>query len=242
MITYILLALGGVSLIFFLLLRGKEGGIVPAALKTLTSLFFVGTAIAAIVGNYNTTGTVTFSKLAFMGLVVMGLVCGLIGDFALDLKITYLESNLRHSDLYTYMGMTAFAVGHVFYIVAVGTFFGFSAWTLLIAAGSTAAIIAGSIFLMKMNFGKFLIPSVVYAFLLTLFLASTVAAGILACFSVSVILLICGAALFLLSDLALSVTYFDGNDSRLLIIVNHVLYYAAQFLIALSLLYVGLPF
>ena len=52
-------------------------------------------------------------------------------------------------------------------------------------------------------------------------------------------MLVTGAALFLASDLVLSMTYFDGNDSRVMISVNHVLYYGAQFAIALSLYYLG---
>ena len=73
-----------------------------------------------------------------------------------------------------------------------------------------------------------------------MFLACAVAAGIMTCFSVSVILIVVGAALFLLSDLVLSLIYFEGNESRVLIVVNHVLYYVAQFLIALSLYYLGM--
>ena len=136
--------------------------------------------------------------------------------------------------------MAAFGIGHILYIVAVSLFFAFSPWTILIAAGATAAIFSISIFVLKMNFGKFLIPSISYAFLLTLFIASAVAAGILTGFSVTIILLIVGAALFLASDLVLSMTYFDGNESRFMIILNHALYYAAQFLIALSVYYVGM--
>ena len=240
MLTYILLVLGMLSLTIFLLIRNKEGGIVPAALKTLTSLLFVATAVSGAINNYIVTGTLSVAKLTFMGLVILGLVSGLIGDLTLDLKITYRTLNVHHSDLYTYFGMGSFAIGHVFYIVAVSLFFGFSAWTILIAVGVTAIIFSISLFVLKMHFNKFLIPSVVYTLLLTLFLSCTVAAGILTIFSLPVILLIIGAALFLLSDLVLSITYFDGNDSRLLIVINHVLYYAAQFLIALSLYYIGM--
>ena len=239
MVTYILLALGGVSLIFFLLFRGKEGGLLPFALKTITSLLFIGTAIAAIVGNFNLTGSVSFKKLAFFGLVVMGLVCGLVGDMTLDLKITYLETNVRHSDLYTYIGMSAFGIGHIFYIVAVSTYFGFSPWSILLAFCGAAAIMGAGLFLMKMDFGKFLIPSIIYTFLLSFFIACVACAGVLTSFGVSLILMLSGAALFLASDLILSLTYFDGNDSRIMIVVNHTLYYGAQFLIALSLYYVG---
>ena len=242
MLTFLLLAFGGISLMVFLLFRSKEGGFLPATLKLVTSLLFIATAVSAVVNNYVVTGLITEKKLTFFGLILLGLVCGLVGDFTLDLKITYQDTNLRHSDIYTYIGMGAFGVGHLFYIVAVSLYYGFSAWTILIAAGATAAIICTSLFLMKMNFGKFLIPTVAYAFLLTMFLSCAVAAGILTIFSTAVILLITGATLFLASDLVLSMTYFDGNESRFMIITNHVLYYAAQFLIALSVYYTCLPF
>lgn len=241
MLTYILLVLGGLFLTCFLLFRTKEGGMLPAALKTVTSFLFVATAVAGAVNNYVVTGTVGVPKLTFMGLVILGLVCGLIGDLTLDLKVTYQATNLRHSDIYTFFGMAAFGIGHILYVVAVALFFGFSAWTILIAVGATAAIFSVSLFLLKMKFGKFLIPSILYALLLTLFLACTVAGGLIASFTLPVILLVVGAALFLLSDLVLSMIYFDGNESRVLIVVNHVLYYAAQFLIALSVYYIGMP-
>ena len=241
MLTYILLALGGISLIFFLLFRTKEGGIIPAALKTLTSLFFVATAISAAVNNYIVVGPAGLNdRLIFIGLILMGLVCGLIGDLTLDLKITYQTLNIRHSDLYTFFGMGAFGIGHIFYIIAVALFFTFKAWTIAIAFGVTAAIFAISIFLMKMKFGKFLIPAIVYTLLLTLFLASTITAGAVCAFPVALILLTIGAGLFLLSDLVLSMTYFNASESRVLIVINHVLYYAAQFLIALSVYYIGM--
>ena len=240
MLTYVLLALGGLFLTLFLLFRTKEGGMLPAALKTVTSLLFVATAISGAVNNYIVTGIASVPKFTFIGLIILGLACGMVGDLTLDLKVTYQTTNVRHSDIYTYFGMAAFGIGHILYITAVAIFFGFSAWTILIAVGATAAIFAVSLFCLKMQFGKFLIPSIVYALLLTLFLACTVAGGIITCFSLPILLLIIGAALFLLSDLVLSMIYFDGNDSRVLIVVNHVLYYAAQFLIALSVYYIGM--
>ena len=241
MTTYILLVLGGLFLTLFLLFRTKDGGILPAVLKTVTSLLFVATAVSGAIGNYVVTGVVGVPKLIFIGLVILGLVCGTIGDLTLDLKITYQETNLRHSDLYTFFGMGAFGVGHILYIVAIAVYFGFSPWAILIAAAVTALIFTISIFLMKMSFGKFLIPSIAYAFLLTLFLACTVVGGLFTAFTLPVILLIVGAGLFLASDLVLSIIYFDGNEARWLIIINHVLYYAAQFLIAMSVYYIGMP-
>ncbi len=240
MITYVLLVLGGLFLTLFLLFRDKNGGFLPTALKTVTSMLFVATAVSGVINNYIVTGTLGVTKLTFYGLVLLGLTCGVIGDLTLDLKIVY-KNNPRHNDLFTFFGMAAFGIGHVLYIVAVAIYFGFSAWSILIAAALTAVIFTVSLFLLKMQFGKFLIPSIVYALLLTLFLAGTVVAGIFTAFTLPVILLIVGAALFLLSDLVLSMIYFEGNEARVLIVVNHVLYYAAQFLIALSLYYIALP-
>lgn len=240
MITYVLLVLGGLFLTLFLLFRDKDGGFLPTALKTVTSMLFVATAVSGVINNYIVTGTLGVTKLTFYGLVLLGLTCGVIGDLTLDLKIVY-KNNPRHNDLFTFFGMAAFGIGHVLYIVAVAIYFGFSAWSILIAAALTAVIFTVSLFLLKMQFGKFLIPSIVYALLLTLFLAGTVVAGIFTAFTLPVILLIVGAGLFLLSDLVLSMIYFEGNEARVLIVVNHVLYYAAQFLIALSLYYIALP-
>jgi len=242
MLTYVLLVLGGLFLTLFLLFRTKEGGMLPATLKTVTSFLFVATAVCGAINNYIVTGIAGATKFTFMGLIILGLVCGMIGDLTLDLKVTYQTSNLRHSDVYTFFGMGAFGIGHILYIVAVAIFFGFSAWSILIAVAVTAMIFTVSLFLLKMQFGKFLIPSIVYALLLTFFLACTIAGGIIAGFTLPIILLITGAALFLLSDLVLSMIYFDGNESRVLIVVNHVLYYAAQFLIALSVYYIGMNF
>ena len=67
--------------------------------------------------------------------------------------------------------------------------------------------------------------------------------------SASAGILLAGAILFVLSDMVLSMTYFSKTadyerkgmlnpESRLMIIVNHATYYLAQFLIALSLLYI----
>ena len=240
MITYVLLVLGGLFLTLFLLFRDKDGGFLPTALKTVTSMLFVATAVSGVINNYIVTGTLGVTKLTFYGLVLLGLMCGVIGDLTLDLKIVY-KNNPRHNDLFTFFGMAAFGIGHVLYIVAVAIYFGFSAWAILIAAALTALIFTVSLFLLKMQFGKFLIPSICYALLLTMFLAGTVVAGIYTAFTLPVILLIVGAGLFLLSDLVLSMIYFEGNEARVLIVVNHVLYYAAQFLIALSLYYIALP-
>jgi hypothetical protein len=176
----------------------------------------------------------------------MGLVMGLVGDITLDLKITY-QKIIKDSDTYTFAGMASFGIGHILYIVAISMLYEFSGWAILVGVGLNAAIFAVSIFLMKMKFGKWLIPSITYGFLLAIFMCVAGASCIIEkTVGPDLILFLIGSILFLLSDLAgyvtaqpmLSMTYFDGKDSKIMIIINHVLYYAAQFSIAVAVLYI----
>lgn len=235
MVTYILLALGIVSLICFLALRDKNGSPLATVIKTLASLFFIATAIAALIEN----NTVSYDRIIIPGaLIIMGLVLGLVGDITLDLKITY-QKMIKDSDTYTFAGMVSFGIGHILYIVAISMLYTFSGWAILIAAGFIALVFIVSIFLMKMNFGKWLIPSISYGFLLSIFMCVAAAACIIEkTVGVDLILFLIGSILFLLSDLILSMTYFDGKDSKVMIIVNHILYYAAQFSIAVAVLFI----
>lgn len=235
MVTYILLALGIVSLVGFLILRDKNGSPLATVIKALVSLFFVATAFAALGEN----NTVSYDRIIVpAALIIMGLMCGLVGDITLDLKITY-QKMLKDSDTFTFAGMASFAIGHILYIVALSLLYQFSGWAILIGVGLNVAIFAVSIFLMKMKFGKWLIPTISYGFLLSIFVCVAAAACIIEnTVGADLILFLVGSILFLLSDLVLSMTYFDGKDSKLMIVINHVLYYAAQFAIAVAVLFI----
>ncbi len=235
MVTYILLALGVISLVFFLILRDKNGSPLATVIKTLTSLFFIATAFAALGEN----NTVTYDRIIVpAALIIMGLVLGLVGDITLDCKIVY-QRMPKDSDTYTFAGMVSFGISHIMYITALSLLYYFNAWSLLVAVGVTVAVFAVSILAMKMNFGKWLIPSITYAFLLSLFTANAAAIAITeATVGTDLVLLLVGSILFLLSDLVLSMTYFDGKDSKIMIVSNHILYYAAQFLIAIAVLFI----
>lgn len=152
-----------------------------------------------------------------------------------------------------YFGMLAFGIGHVLYITSMAIRFPGYEMNLLWSALGSAAIV-GVMFLvcvyaMKMQFGKFLIPSIAYAFLLCWFVVLSAPYVKPAQGSASAGILLAGAILFVLSDMVLSMTYFSkpadyehkgmlNPESRLMIIVNHATYYLAQFLIALSLLFI----
>ena len=230
--VYVTLALGIASLIGFLALRTAKGSAIAIVIKTLTSLFFIATAILAFYTNFK-AGGYSVENVDIMLLFVGGLVLGLVGDILLDCKIAYPLDDVP----FTFGGMAAFAIGHILYISAICEYFGgFNWWGFLVGIVIAAAFMCVSIFGMKLKFGKYLIPSTVYCFLLFGFMCQAFCAALYDGFSAATVLIFVGSVLFLLSDAVLSMTYFQGKNSRIMIIVNHVLYYAAQFLLAISLL------
>lgn len=224
---YIVLILGVISLALFLIVRDRNGSIEALLLKTITSFLFISLAFAAYMVN-SSHAIVTF----FM-LIMMGLICGLIGDIVLDLKIIYKES----SSIYQFAGMTSFLIGHLFYLAALFIFFGFN-WIPLVIAVVLAGIIIGvSKYILKFKFAEHTVHTYLYSFILSYMMTQACYAAVTTGFTAATVLLSIGAILFLLSDLVLVMTYYDNKDSRLFISVNHILYYGAQFLIALSVLY-----
>jgi uncharacterized membrane protein YhhN len=224
---YLIIFLGAIALALFLIARDRKGSVKALLLKTLTSFFFIAVAFASFMVNPSQ------SIAVFSMLIMMGLICGLIGDILLDLKIMYKES----SSLYQHGGMVAFLVGHLFYLTALIIYFGFN-WIPLVIALILAIIIACvSKFILKFNFAEHTVNTYAYSFILSYMMTQACYAAITQNFTASTILLAVGAILFLLSDLVLVMTYYDNKDSRPFIAVNHILYYAAQFTIALSILY-----
>jgi len=224
---YLLVFLGAVALALFLIYRDRKGSVKALLYKTLTSFLFIAVAFASYSVNPG-PGVAPFAML-----IMMGLICGLIGDILLDLKIMYKES----SSLYQHGGMVAFFAGHLFYLTALIIYFGFN-WIPLVIALALAVIIAGvSKFILKFNFAEHTVNTYAYSLVLSYMMTQACYAAITQGFTTCTVLLAAGAILFLLSDLILVMTYYDNKDSRPFIAANHILYYAAQFTIALSVLY-----
>lgn len=253
MIPYIFLGLGGLALIAFCIFRDKKGSILAICIKSLVSAMFIAVAVSALVANFQPIDSMARPSI----FLILGLVFGFIGDIVLDLKI-YLkglsyQNAEKDADLATYFGMAVFALGHIFYILA--TLFRFPGhelnivWSMLIGICVAALIFVIAIGLLKMKFGKFLIPSIFYAFLLCTFVVYSIWSCATLGATTANIMFLVGSILFLVSDLILSMTYFSkpedykkqgimNPESKFLIIANHVTYYAAQFLIALAILFI----
>jgi len=226
---YLVLILGVIALTLFLILRDRKGSVEALLLKTITSFLFLAVAFTAFLVNHPADNIIYFM------LVIMGLVAGLIGDIVLDLKVMYKES----SSLYQHGGMIAFLIGHMFYLTALFTYFGFHWIPLVIAVALGLAINLVSKYVMKYQFKEHTVDCFLYGFFLAYMMVQSCYSAITQGFNATTVLLSVGAILFLLSDLVLVMTYYEGKDSKPFIIINHVLYYGAQYLIALSILYLS---
>lgn len=228
------LAIGIVSAIFFMKERVKKCGIKALLLKTVTSIIFI---FCGAIGSAN---ALKHGYCVFPILVLMGLVFGLLGDIWLDLKWIYKDDN----DIYTFSGFFSFIVGHILFIAAI--LHRFADWNkiIYIILPVIISLIAavGMLILekpLKMKYGKFKAITVVYTFIVALLAFLSGSFALMNGFKIMTLnLMFAGGIFFALSDLILSGTYFGENKKRPIdIITNHTTYYAAQFLIASSLMF-----
>lgn len=222
------------SVLFCLLFcwfRQDKPTVTSLTLKTISSICFVLCAMFSI----KTVGSTSINLL-----VLIGLVFGLIGDIVLDLKIMYPEQ----SNQYFVVGTSSFAVGHFFYFLSallynVGTLPNNFLWNILASVGIaillTIAIVLSSK-KMGLNFGKMFSIVVAYTFILTFMVCFTVSIAIFS----PIYWIFAGAMIvFFASDLVLSMQYFGGRTEKVWIWINHILYYIAQAMLALSILWIS---
>lgn len=234
MVYYCTLGAGLVVSTVFLFSRSKGASVKNLFLKMISSLFFILTAVCAVILNPK--------SLIYGALLIMGGVLGLCGDIALDLKYVY----KKDAHAYLISGFLFFLVGHIFYSSAVVWHSGLKWWVVLLCAAISLVIGVGNIIVgekfLKLEFGRYKF----IVFLYTAFLVMTTAVSLVSAIIThekSMILMTVGGILFLLSDAVLSNTYFGKDwDKPVYIFVNHLLYYAGQFFIASSILFLSFKF
>lgn len=229
--VYVSCGLGLAFLVAFLAVCFRQRSVFGVALKTLTSVCFMMTAGFSLIKNPEASD--------YGVLVIIGLLFGLLGDIALDLKWVYPKDDSK----YLVMGFTTFAVGHLFYITAIMGQAGLTAKNLLIPAAAGVVVAVGNLLLekpMKQDFGRFRPIVTAYGFILALSAATAVYAAVASGFKTEWAVFAVGGVLFLLSDLVLSPMYFaKGKNTPANFVINHVLYYAAQYCIAITVLLLG---
>ena len=228
---YLFLFIGLATLVFYLSKRTADVRLPVVLLKSVVSVSFI--AFSAFSAVYNEK----FPMLA-MALFVCGGVCGLLGDVYLDFK--YLYKN--HSDTYLNAGFISFLVGHIFYSLALLKLYPANYINYLIAAeGGMVVVISIPITerLMGLAYGKFKKITALYCFVLGFTTALSFSFIITAGVNIHTVVLHVALMLFLGSDAFLSTIYFSTNEkdrtNRVTIVLNHLFYYAAQFLIAASI-------
>ena len=223
----------------FIVVRIKKGGVDGIVTKALASFGFVALGLFLMATK---AGQNDFSRYSSI-VILCGLVCGLIGDVLLDLKVVY----PFHEDKYLTFGMLSFLFGHLFFIGSMGVIFAGNAtkaitFPIIFIVVISAIFAVGIWFVtsryMHLDYGKHALLSTIYAGVL---LFTTVFSIYLAFSTMltSLFIMAVGFVLFLASDLVLSLQYFGGKQSiKSLIILNHSLYYLAQILIAVSIYFI----
>lgn len=223
----IMLCLSCALIVLFIVFRTIKGGLISVLLKALASLSLVVTAIVGL-------GTCELENTTPIILIIVGLLFGMLGDILLDLKVVY-----DNDKVYLNSGMLSFTLGHFAYFSAFTIMalesLDFLDFSLVISLWSAIAltfvIIVFGKKLMKLDFGNYLWQSVGYTFILSFMVIYTM---LLAIFNAGSWIAMIALALFFLSDIVLSTQYFGGKlHSKPLIVINHLLYYSAQLIIAM---------
>ena len=226
------LTLGIILTLGFLILRVKKGGFFGLFSKTVASVAFIVTAITA--------ADEKRSILEFSLFMIMGFMFGMLGDIWLDLKWIYVEEK----DYFLYAGFISFLIGHIFFISAI---IHNSPWTptsIIISVAAALLIATIAVLLekpMKLEYGKFKPIVFLYSTTLSMTLTTAAVTAYITGFETSWVVMTIGAALFLFSDLVLSGMYFakeQNKNTPVNVIVNHTLYYAAQFILASAIHFV----
>lgn len=225
--TYSLVLLMLLSLMVLLYFTYKPYKNFRGIFKTLTSLLFVSIAVSGYIESNN-----NFTYFIF---IFIGLVFSLLGDIFLIFEKGK-DSSMSKSFVY---GLLSFSIAHVFFSIAFIYLSYFSVYsiifTLLLSVIALFSLKSIKAFDFKGAFRYVAFYSIVISFM---FIQSLT----LYCYNSStnpyILWVTIGALLFVLSDLILSFDYFHKNCPKFMAVLNLLVYYMAQLLLALSVLYI----
>ena len=234
--TYpLLLAVGAVLLALYIREKIRAYSVKAVLLKALVSVMFIA---VGVYGSFLCAAKGVVTPLC--PFVVLGLVCGLLGDIWLDLKYVFPEKD----EPFTYAGFGVFGAGHLLFIAGMllSYYPAGRPMVVILPVLLALALSVGNALMekpMKLRYGK--LKGVVIAYGVLLF-SMVLIAGSLALAhgrrETPLNLLFIGGVFFALSDLILSGTYFGvGKERPVDLALNYLTYYPAQFLIASALVF-----
>jgi hypothetical protein len=210
-------------------------------LQTLCGVEFVAAAIAGHIYVLNHYGDHAGAYAPMAMLFVFGALAGIIGDIVLALKDLLPKKRLAMM----LSGLLFFGIGHILYIIGImlawhASLLGLGGAIVASAVIAVAFVLAAS--RLGLDFGVFKVGVMVYGTLLV----TLTGAAVVALFghndlagpglATQPVIVGIGGLCFLVSDIVLGYTYFGKNpETPLGHAMCYVFYYAAQFMIALSL-------
>ncbi|MBO4855995.1 MAG: hypothetical protein J5511_01295 [Bacilli bacterium] len=232
--SIILLVLGTIMSIVFIVSKVTNYSLKTIIFKTIASLFFVALGIVAFCLNKE-------GHFIFKLFTVLGLFFGMLGDLFLGFK--YITTKTKK--IWILLGMFAFAIGHICYILGLLIDFWIPGNTLFIILPFVLPVVIISIYMLVakkvgINFGKgMLIFGLFYLYCLTTMVSSALCMAILYKFALTTLVMFLPAAIcFCASDMMLTGAYFkEGQRSKAYMATYSVFYYIAQFVIAFSILF-----
>ena len=237
MLHALLLVCGAVLLFVYIREKIRAYSVRAVLLKSVVSMLFI------MVGVYGTWLSASNGSASLLcPFVVLGLLCGLLGDVWLDLKYVFPEKD----EPFTYAGFCVFGVGHILYIIGMllTCYPTGKPMTLIVPVLLALVLSIGNAVLekpMKLNYGKF--KPVVIAYGVILFAMVLISGSLALNFGwekTPLNLIFIGGVFFAISDLILSGTYFGtGRERPIDLALNYITYYTGQFLIASALVFIG---
>lgn len=194
--------------------------------KTLASLFFVLIGMVPFIRQTRSAEMPTALYNNIIDFVFIGLVCGAVGDFLLNLR-----NNVKKSMPVFALGILVFMAGHVMYLLALLKVNQY-VWQSLVLAAVIAAILIAIIIPKAQASAGFKIFGAVYIALVVTMMCMAFGAMLTRKFGLDTVLFFIGSVLFTVSDVVLILNSFCGPSKHSLRITNIYLYYLGQLTIA----------
>jgi len=228
---YVLVAISVIMSAVFIYFSNGQTNLRSMVLKAISSFLFTAIAVYACFLNFFILGTMLF---------LLGFVLSCFGDVILGLP-DFPELKEKKNKAIVSGGMF-FAAAHIAYYIAMIILFGWVWWTLLIAVLLALFFFLFTKLALKIDFGKMSSGIAFYSLFVSIVTSQGIYALFALNFSLYSILIAVGFLLFYVSDIVLMKIYFNNKESqnnRVLYYYNLGLYYAAQIIIATSLILVS---
>lgn len=225
--TYSLVLLMLLSLVILLYFTYKTHKNFRGIFKTITSILFVTIAISSYLEKS--------SNFTYFIFILLGLLFSLFGDIFLIFK----NEDKNHLNKYFIYGLLNFSLAHVFFSIGFIYLNHFNFYTILFSFLLAFVVLFILKCIKELDFKDSFYYVAFYSVVISfMFIQSLNLCFYSKFYNPYILWITIGALLFVLSDLILSFDYFYKDCPKFMAVLNLLIYYIAQLLIALSVLYI----